>query len=155
MLIHTKGTDQSTEERTIQYKFSSCSRLHNYASFSETPLEFYEFLRGRSWSLIQQVLEDGGPEERVVGYYELTALFLAAAFAQELELSHGWPEGKTIAPVCAFEPRVWAPASWRLGTTMSIFLAIQPIYTIQVLYRCYKVLQKRKQKRSRTEKYRS
>ena len=27
------------------------------------------------------------------------ALFLAAAFAQELELSHGWPEGKTIAPV--------------------------------------------------------
>ena len=23
------------------------------------------------------------------------ALFLAAAFAQELELSHGWPEGKS------------------------------------------------------------
>ena len=44
-----------------------------------------------------QVLEDGGPEERVVGYYVLMALFLAAAFAQELELSHGWPEGKTIA----------------------------------------------------------
>ena len=106
--------------------------------------------------MIQQVLEDGGPEERVVGYYELTALFLAAAFAQELELSHGWPEGPERPSLpCAFEPRVWAPASWRLGTTMSIFLAIQPIYTIQVLYRCYKVLQKRKQKRSRTEKYRS
>jgi hypothetical protein len=49
-----------------------------------------------------QVLEDGGPEERVVGYYVLMALFLAAAFAQELELSHGWPEGKTIAPVLRF-----------------------------------------------------
>lgn len=57
------------------------------------------------WSLIQ-VLEDGGPEERVVGYYVLMALFLAAAFAQELELSHGWPEGKTIAPVRVRASRV-------------------------------------------------
>jgi hypothetical protein len=87
-----------------------------------------------------QVLEDGGPEERVVGYYVLMALFLAAAFAQELELSHGWPEwGQRERPShqCAFEPRVWAPASWRLGTTMSSFLAIQPIYNTGVT-KCYR-----------------
>lgn len=107
MLIHTTRTDQSTEERTIQYKFSSCSRLHHFprprSSFTSS---YEEDLGPSTWSLIQQVLEDGGPEERVVGYYELTALFLAAAFAQELELSHGWPEGKTIAPVRVRASRV-------------------------------------------------